>query len=161
MTQNTRAGLVIGALVIVLGGLYLTKDWWAPVPAGAPAPVIATTTASGTAITPPVTVTAENGELTLFMGQTGVASALTLVPHELLEDSRCPEGVQCVWAGRVRLAVALAGTWGATDHVFTMGQSITSGGGETVTFVEVTPAKVASSSVPVADYRFTFKVSQP
>lgn len=37
------------------------------------------------------------------LGEAFDAGAVTVTPLEVLEDSRCPVGAQCVWAGQVRL----------------------------------------------------------
>lgn len=35
---------------------------------------------------------------------------LTIRPLEVIEDSRCPQNARCVWAGRLRLRIALSGS---------------------------------------------------
>ncbi len=36
-----------------------------------------------------------------LIGQATIFSGLKITPIEIVEDSRCPEGTQCIWAGRV------------------------------------------------------------
>ncbi len=38
-----------------------------------------------------------------------LGGGLTVTPLEVLEDSRCPANVDCVWAGQVRLRVNISG----------------------------------------------------
>jgi len=38
-----------------------------------------------------------------------LGSGLRVRPLEVLEDSRCPQNARCVWAGRLRLRVAIEG----------------------------------------------------
>jgi hypothetical protein len=42
------------------------------------------------------------------LGETAMVSPARVTPIEVLEDSRCPAGVQCVWAGRVRIAARVS-----------------------------------------------------
>ncbi len=42
------------------------------------------------------------------LGESVKVGAVTITFAELLEDSRCPEGVQCVWAGRARVLVEVS-----------------------------------------------------
>ncbi len=58
--------------------------------------------------------TAQNGPLEvpeigirIPMGETVVVQGVSLSFVEVLEDSRCPEDVTCVWAGRARIAVTV------------------------------------------------------
>jgi len=48
-------------------------------------------------------------EFSLSLGQTAVISGenLEITFEEVLEDSRCPKGVVCIWAGRVRCLVQI------------------------------------------------------
>lgn len=98
-----------------------------------------------------------NGLITLALGQTGTAGALTLEPLSVVEDSRCPEDVQCIQAGRIRVRVSLAAGMGKADQVFTIGEPITTEA-ETVTLTAVTPAKNSKVQIADSDYRFTFKI---
>lgn len=44
-----------------------------------------------------------------------IAPATTLTFERIVNDSRCPAGVQCVWAGEVRIALALASPAGSAS----------------------------------------------
>ena len=47
---------------------------------------------------------------TAALGGTAAVGEITVRPVELLEDSRCPAQVQCIWAGQVRsLSTSIAG----------------------------------------------------
>lgn len=44
------------------------------------------------------------------IGETAdLGNGLRVRPLEVLEDSRCPQNARCVWAGRLRLRVAIEG----------------------------------------------------
>jgi hypothetical protein len=53
---------------------------------------------------------AEPGVVAAGIGQTAdLGGGLRVRPLEVLEDSRCPQNARCVWAGRLRLRVAVEG----------------------------------------------------
>ncbi len=90
------------------------------------------------------------------LGETVVVDGPKVTPLKVLEDSRCPVGVQCVWAGQVRLSVGIE--LGARSET----RDLTSGKPEqvadgTLELVEVTPGTKAGQPVYAEDYRFGFK----
>lgn len=53
---------------------------------------------------------AEAGIVAAGLGETAdLGGGLRVRPLEVLEDSRCPQNARCVWAGRLRLRVAVDG----------------------------------------------------
>ena len=53
---------------------------------------------------------AEPGVVTVGINQTAdLGEGLRVRPREVLEDSRCPQNARCVWAGRLRVRVAVEG----------------------------------------------------
>lgn len=79
-----------------------------------------------------------------------------VTPLEVLEDSRCPTGVQCVWAGQLRLKVRVH--LGARDelHELTLGKPVHVADGN-LELVEVLPGPIASEPIKPASYRFGFR----
>ena len=59
--------------------------------------------------TPPAEPATPSGraEVSARLGETVRLGRLAITPLQVVEDSRCPVGVQCVWAGRLRLSVRL------------------------------------------------------
>lgn len=50
------------------------------------------------------------GVVAAGIGETAdLGNGLRVRPLEVLEDSRCPQNARCVWAGRLRLRVAVEG----------------------------------------------------
>jgi hypothetical protein len=50
------------------------------------------------------------GVIAAGIGETAdLGNGLRVRPLEVLEDSRCPQNARCVWAGRMRLRVAIEG----------------------------------------------------
>lgn len=53
---------------------------------------------------------AAEGVVAVALNETAdLGGGLTVTPLEVLEDSRCPANVDCVWAGQVRLRVNVSG----------------------------------------------------
>ena len=66
-------------------------------------PLLCLACAAGQATPPP----ASTPNVSARLGETVRLGALTITPLQVVEDSRCPAGVQCVWAGRLRLNLRL------------------------------------------------------
>lgn len=50
------------------------------------------------------------GVVAVGIGETAnLGNGLRVRPLEVLEDSRCPQNARCVWAGRLRLRIAIEG----------------------------------------------------
>ena len=102
---------------------------------------------------------ADTGILILHVGESGTSRGATITPLEVLEDSRCPSDVQCIWAGRVRLRTQLKSGLGTSEQVFEIGTPITTEA-ETITLTEVSPAPNTQVKFSPSDYRFTFSVEK-
>jgi hypothetical protein len=90
------------------------------------------------------------------IGETAdLGGGLTVRPLAVIEDSRCPNNVACIWAGRLRLRANISGE----DIELTLGQAISTQHGS-VTLTVVSPGPWAEW--PVAElgakpaYRFGF-----
>ena len=86
------------------------------------------------------------------LGEVANLDGITVRPLEVVEDSRCPASVQCVWAGRVRIRADIGGA-GARE--LTLGEPAEVGGG-TLTLVDVRPGKREPGAISSRDYQFTF-----
>ena len=86
--------------------------------------------------------------------------------NQVTEDSRCPEGVQCIWAGRVDVALTLAKDGAAQNVELSSGDLGKGGKGEvvfngyTVRLENVAPAKVEGSKIEQKDYTIRLMVSK-
>jgi hypothetical protein len=103
------------------------------------------------------------GPQELAVGGTGGVENLLIEPLSILEDSRCPIGVQCVWAGRIVAQVKF--TIGDTfdNRSIALGETV-SFGEYLITLAAVSPEKTEGQQINDEDYRLTFdikKVSQP
>lgn len=77
------------------------------------------------------------GAVEARLGETVRLGDVSVRPIAVVEDSRCPADVQCVWAGRLRLRAALSGV-GETELVLGEAFALPSGG--TLTLVAAAPA---------------------
>lgn len=89
-------------------------------------------------------------------GETAVVGGPRITPLTLIEDSRCPQGVQCVWAGRVRISVRIETGAGPSTRDIDLGLPIRVADG-TLTLVEVYPDKRKDITIYPEEYRFGFR----
>ena len=92
---------------------------------------------------------------TAGFGQVAHAGQLSVRPLALLEDSRCPASVQCVWAGQVRIRAEITDAMGTGLRELTLGRPVALDGGS-VTLVSVEPPKLTPGATNPSAYRFTF-----
>ncbi len=93
-------------------------------------------------------------------GETVAAYGARVTPEELLEDSRCPSDVECVWAGTVRVRAVLESGLGRAPQEFVLGTPITTEA-ETITLVRVEPYPVsAGEAIAQEAYRFYFEITK-
>ena len=92
---------------------------------------------------------------TAALGQMAETNGIRVQPLELLEDSRCPADVQCVWAGRMVVrSEVIGGSWHETrDLELGKSQQIADGA---LTLVAAVPQKKAGTAIDPRSYRFTF-----
>lgn len=89
------------------------------------------------------------------LGQSAYVDGPLVKPVEILEDSRCPAKVQCIWAGRVRLKMVWIRPSGEQPFEATLGEPVPLADGQ-FTLTDVRPAKQADRPTAPSDYRFTF-----
>lgn len=97
----------------------------------------------------------DDGTSRARLGQTVQVSGVNVTPLEVLEDSRCPANVQCVWAGRLRLKARVEAIGASSEHELTVGEAQDIGSG-TLTITDVRPARVDGRTIWPEDYRFGF-----
>jgi hypothetical protein len=91
------------------------------------------------------------------LNEVATLDGITVRPLAVIEDSRCPASVQCVWAGRVRISAQVSG---AGTRELTLGEGLTVSGG-TLTLVDVRPSKRTPEVIPAREYQFTFTFQRP
>jgi len=170
----------IGAALIIIGGLawwYADQVEWKPA-AGPMATSTATTTAEGgshcapgvACQAPSPTPTSTSLDTTFSVsigGQHAVNSTFNVAPIAITEDSRCPAGAKCVWAGEVSVKVQINDSGRVTTTDLTLGaQTATERtatvtvGSYIVTMIAVAPVKQVGVTLNAKDYVITYEVKQ-
>ena len=90
------------------------------------------------------------------MGETVHVGGPRVTPLKLIEDSRCPQGVQCVWAGRVRISATISTPTMKLTRELTLGEPFAVADGM-LTLAEVGPSKARDTAIAAIDYRFGFR----
>lgn len=104
---------------------------------------------------PGVTPLPDGSEVAL--GQKAYVDGPLVQPVELLEDSRCPAKLQCVWAGRVRVKMLWIRPTGENQTFeVTLGEATSLADGA-IRLDSVRPEKRADAPVRPEDYRFTLR----
>lgn len=89
------------------------------------------------------------------------AGRVTVKFVELIEDSRCPADVNCVWAGVAKIKVRLSRAGrSAVVELNTMDKRSTVFQGYTVTLTELEPRQSTTSKYSPSAYEATFTVSK-
>ena len=90
------------------------------------------------------------------IGQTVSVDGPTVRPLAVVEDSRCPMDVVCVWAGRVVVRAEVGTGRGKQEMQLTLGQPVQVADGA-LTLRQVGPASRQGKPIKPGDYRFTFE----
>jgi hypothetical protein len=86
----------------------------------------------------------------------------TMMLGAVEEDSRCPEGVECIWAGSVRVEVVFCGPKAERSGRLNTGVAprALKYRGRYVRIARVGPRKVRDQEIKPSDYRITLEVSK-
>jgi len=100
----------------------------------------------------------KEGSATTKLGGPARFGHIVLTPVRIEEDSRCPADVQCVWAGRVRVAVRIEdnGEVLSDQMVMTLGEPRPIAGAGGVAITAVCPYPRQPGPIPKEEYRITF-----
>ena len=92
---------------------------------------------------------------TAGLGQTASGNGLMVRPIKVVEDSRCPAAVNCVWAGRLTVRARMNGPGWTQIRDFELGvpQAVDQ---YRVTLISAEPQKQAGAEIDPRAYRFTF-----
>lgn len=104
------------------------------------------------------TVPPPNTGPTAGLNQVATVDGLRIRPIEVVEDSRCPAQVQCVWAGRLIVRARMNGDGWTQVRDFELGafQAVDR---YRVTLISAEPPKATPAPIDPNAYRFTFAVS--
>lgn len=101
----------------------------------------------------------QTATVTARIGQKVSALDVSITPHEITEDSRCPQNVQCVWAGTFKVKATLESGMGASPVTFEVGFPISTEA-EFVTLTSISPAPFQGVTIEPNAYRLTFEISK-
>ena len=90
------------------------------------------------------------------IGETVNVGGPSVTPLKLVEDSRCPPGVQCVWAGRVVVSATISTPTMKLTRDLTLGEPFQVADGALV-LTEVQPGPTRDAGTASSDYRFGFR----
>ena len=91
------------------------------------------------------------------LGEPVIAGPLTVVPLEIVEDSRCPVDTQCIWAGRVIVRSEIIAPDGTSNRDLTLGEETrVNVYGHRVTLTDIRPDRREAAPIEAGDYRFRF-----
>lgn len=96
-------------------------------------------------------------KITMALNESKIVEGTTITVWAVTEDSRCPSDVQCIQAGRVRVALHFATSSGDSIVEVEIGKTVTT---ETlsITLDEVTPYPVSTRKIADGDYKFVLSV---
>lgn len=98
------------------------------------------------------------GVVTAGLGQSVRVGGVEVRPLEVLEDSRCPQDVDCVWAGTIRVKVRVGGVG---EPVMELDRPVALPGGRLLRMVAAAPPRWTTTPPgvdPNAPPRFGFRV---
>ena len=100
-------------------------------------------------------------EFTLAPGASGAArdGSFEVRFVGVTEDSRCPSDAQCIWAGEVKLTLALKAGGNEVPEREVKEAESTTLAGRKLTVVRVLPYPVSTKRIAPDDYRATFRVA--
>lgn len=151
MNNNRNAIVtVIVIIILLIIGIWVYRGTRNDIPSET-----ATTTASN------ITTLRPYGRVTLGLGESAAFKGITITPLSIAEDSRCPEKVQCIQAGTVRVNVSsLLDTATAPRQDIVKLNATSTIDTFAVTLVSVDPTKKSGSQIADKDYKLTFEVHQ-
>lgn len=82
--------------------------------------------------------------------------SVVAMPMAVVEDSRCPENVRCVWAGRLVVTTRIDGAGWRETADLTLGEPAQVRG-VTLALVSGLPEKQAQRETPASEYRFVYE----
>lgn len=110
------------------------------------------------ALTACATVPPAGDKSTAAIAEYILIAELRIRPIRVIEDSRCPMDVHCVWAGRIIVETEISGGAPYQIHMLELGKPArVAFAGGTLTLVSVEPGKMAGSDIKQDAYRFTFR----
>lgn len=112
--------------------------------------------------TNPPKVTSESKVFKTVLGNPFNIDGMTVTPLQVLEDSRCPIGTTCAWAGKVRLSLKIEAGVLNSKVSQTSEISLTNSvvfREKKITLLSMNPVPVSGKNIIPAEYTFEFLVA--
>jgi hypothetical protein len=143
MQSRSAVTVIIIIVVIIIAGALAVSSFRSQSETPSPTPTVTDTPGSS---------------FELKLNQALTTAGITYTPLQVLEDSRCPQNVQCIQAGTLRLLTQIASAaTTSTSMIFVLNQPATFGTTR-VTMTDVIPYSIAGTTISPSDYRFKFEV---
>jgi hypothetical protein len=103
----------------------------------------------------------DNGDIVLQLGGSATVAGLTITFRDVVEDSRCPRDVVCIWEGNARVQLDLAQAGGPEISVLlnTTQPSAVVFGARRVELVDLTPHPDTRARLPKSDYQVRLRAT--
>ena len=109
----------------------------------------------------PEIIVSKTDEVTIGVGQIGRVLGLDIFFGSVVQDSRCPTDVQCIWAGAVQVNVLLStGLYHTNTFDVSSDKPPQEFEGYKVSIVDVLPPPHSKKDIKLTDYRVTFHVDK-
>jgi len=96
--------------------------------------------------------------MVLSVGQTGKLGDLNITLNKIVQDSRCPTDVQCIWAGLVETEVTIGGFTKLETIKISSGKTPVLFDGYHISISSVTPSAKSGEKISTDEYKVTFHV---
>lgn len=103
---------------------------------------------------------APNNVATARLGQDVRIGSTHIRPLKVIEDSRCPTRVTCVWAGRLVVRARVRGPHFNRIRDFELSGGRPAGHGGGLQLIAATPLPERGGGVPPSSYRLTFEMAR-
>ncbi len=170
--NNRNWVIIISVAVLLLGFVFLSTVGKENIESGGATNIVNVQTpttppvSSGTSstsvtqtTTAPTSKTLAYGRVVLRSGEKAQFPGLALQLVRVFDESRCPEGVTCVWAGTLKADVRTASGLGTSTQTVELGSTITMEA-ENITFLSATPYPKEGKSITEGQYQLTFNVTK-
>ncbi len=94
------------------------------------------------------------------IGQTARLGLISVTPLQVIEDSRCARGTQCVWAGQLRVRARVEQPSGEHMRTLILGRPENISGGALM-LQDAFPRPAADAPIQTRDYSFVLQYTMP
>lgn len=110
-------------------------------------------------IQPTSSTTSEStSNIILGIGQKEKIGDITITLNKVTQDSRCPTGVQCIWAGAVTTNITLIDATHTVTKDLSSNEAPYTFGKNIISIISVSPAPINKNKILESDYKITFNI---